>query len=463
MIFVNSEVGRLRRVLVHEPGPEVDIMAPGMMDELLFDDILFGERAREEHRIFRRVLQLLGVEVVEARDLLAEALAAPEARVWVLEAIFQDLPAGLQARVREAPADEVAGMLQVGLRAGAAAAAGPGSGHDARTGAGLGSGLGPGSDPGPGADGARRRLLGEADPLEHGDSLYLLPPLPNWCFQRDPQVVIGSGVAFASMATPARHREAMLARVIFRFHPALSGTPVLFEPLDTAHHGHIFTDPELPRIEGGDLLVLSADTLAVGLSERTDRTAVLHLARALARQEDGPRRLLVVAIPRQRAYMHLDTIITPVDRDAALVFPPVLLGDGPEAAPVWEIDLRSRSPEPIACKGLCSALAHNGLDLQPIPCGGGDPLFQRREQWTDGANALAVAPGVILLYDRNVRTADELARHGFRVVAAEDLLLGRVEVPLDGPGRTCVLVPSNELSRARGGPHCLSHPLQRDG
>jgi arginine deiminase len=434
MICVASEVGRLRRVLVHEPGPEVDLMAPGMMEELLFDDILFGERAREEHRIFCRVLQHLGVEVVEARDLLEETLATAEARTWLLDGAFQDFPGDLRAQLREAPASVVAGLLQIGLRTGL------------------------GADPA----GAAERRLEVVSPLEHGDSLYELPPLPNWCFQRDPQVVIGAGVVFASMAAKARHREAILARAIFRFHPEFSGTPVLFEPLDTAHHGHLFTDPELPRIEGGDLLVLSPDTLAVGLSERTNRAAILHLARALARRDDGPRRLLVVAIPRQRAYMHLDTLITPVDRDAALVFPPVLSGDGPEAARTWEIDLWSAMLVPVACDGLLPSLARGGLDLQPIPCGGGDPLFQRREQWTDGANALAVAPGVILLYDRNVRTAEELARHGFRVVSAEDLLQGRVDISLEKPARTCVLIPSHELSRARGGPHCLSHPLCRE-
>jgi arginine deiminase len=459
MLYVTSEVGRLRRVLVHEPGPEVDLMAPGMMEELLFDDILFGERAREEHRIFCRVLDRFGVEVAEARDLLEETLEVAEARAWLLTGALQDLPGDLRARVREAPPAEVAGLLQVGLRAGARAGRAGAGGLAGAVGT---AGTAATTDDWSQAREATGRRIGEADPLDHGDALYELPPLPNWCFQRDPQVVIGSGVAFASMAARARHREAILARAIFRFHPELSGTPVLFDPLDTSHHGHLFTDPELPRIEGGDLLVLSADTLAVGLSERTNRSAVLHLAQALARREDGPRRLLVVAIPRQRAYMHLDTLITPVDRDAALIFPPVLAGDGPEAARTWEIDLRSSTPEPVVCDGLLPALARCGLDLQPIPCGGSDPLFQRREQWTDGANALAVAPGVILLYDRNVRTADELARHGFRVVSAEDLLSGREEVVLDEPGRTCVLIPSHELSRARGGPHCLSHPLERE-
>lgn len=471
MLCVKSEVGRLRRVLVHEPGPEVDLMAPGMMEELLFDDILFGERAREEHRVFCRVLRWFGVVVVEARELLEEALAGTEAREWLLQGPFQDLPGDLRERVREAPAADVAGLLHVGLRAGTAASmstaptavgAGdvPGAAGAVEAADAIGAAVGKGFRFEAGE--AAGRGLEMAHALEHGDSLYELPPLPNWCFQRDPQVVIGSGVAFASMAAPARHREAILARAIFRFHPSFSDAPVLFEPLDTSHHGHLFTDPELPRIEGGDLLVLSPDTLAVGLSERTNRSAVLHLARALARCEEGPRRLLVVAIPRQRAYMHLDTLITPVDRDAALIFPPVLSGNGPEAARTWEIDLRSPTPEPVACDGLLSALARCGLDLRPIPCGGSDPLFQRREQWTDGANALAVAPGVILLYDRNVRTADELARHGFRVVSAEDLLQGRVEVSLDEPGRTCVLIPSHELSRARGGPHCLSHPLERE-
>jgi arginine deiminase len=158
--------------------------------------------------------------------------------------------------------------------------------------------------------------------------------------------------------------------------------------------------------------------------------------------------------------MHLDTVFTPVDRDAALVYPPVL--EGPERAQVYEIDLRAHELEPSLAPPLLEAARKRGLELEPIPCGGADPVCQQREQWTDGANALAVAPGVVVLYDRNVKTAEALAERGFKVIEAEDVLLGREEVTLDGSRRTCVLLSSTEISRARGGPHCLTHPLERD-
>ena len=177
------------------------------------------------------------------------------------------------------------------------------------------------------------------------------------------------------------------------------------------------------------------------------------LAAALAGLEDGPRWLEVVNIPARRAYMHLDTVFTPVDRDAALVFSPVICGDGPQLADTFEIDLHSTDLLPSHRGCLFEALKMRGLDLEPISCGGDNPVAQQREQWTDGANAFALAPGVIVLYDRNVATADELDRKGFGIVAAEDVLLGRREVSLENPARVCLLLESHEISRARGGPH----------
>lgn len=416
MLRVTSEVGRLRRALVHEPGVEVDHMVPGMLDELLFDDIIYGDRARDEHARFRRVMQLLGIEVVDAQDLLAEALESDAARDWIVRVVLGALPRERREELREWPALELAATVVGGLRR---------------------------------ADG-------------HGHRLFEVPPLPNWCFQRDPQVVLHATVLVGAMATPGRHPEALLSRTLFRHHPWFSDTPILMDP---AVAGGIFddpADPTRPTLEGGDVLVLSKDVVAVGLSERTNKAGVKHLARNLAQMDDGPRRLVVVDLPHRRAYMHLDTLITIADRDLCLVHAPVILPGGAEQAQVYEIDLADDDLAERAGDDLLSTLKRRGLDFEPIICGGADPLAQQREQWTDGANTLALAPGLITLFDRNRATAEELSRRGFRIVEAEDLLLGKREIDIEAHPRTCILLRSYEISRARGGPHCLVHPLVRD-
>ena len=420
MVRVTTEIGRLRKVLVHEPGPEVDRMVPPMMEELLFDDILFGDRARDEHRRFRRLLQLLGIDVVEANTLLAEALASEEARSWLWARLRPEAPQELRAGEPPPSAEEAVAIATTGILA---------------------------------SEGCRGIEV---------EDLFRLPPLPNWCFQRDPQVILGDGVIFSAMATAARWREGLLSRCIFRFHPEFAGTPVVVDPLREAQEAGQFFGPHRPRLEGGDVLVLSPEMVAIGVSERTNTVAVELLAEALAKRETGPRWLEIVHVPARRAYMHLDTVFTLVDRNAALVFEPVICGDGPQLADTYEIDLESSDLVPRHRGCLLDAFDSRGLDLRPIACGGSNPVAQQREQWTDGANAFALAPGVIVLYDRNVVTADTLASSGFRVLPAEDVLLGREEVTLDGNERVCLLIDSHEMSRARGGPHCLTHPLERD-
>ena len=421
MLSVTTEVGRLRKVLVHEPGAEVDHMVPSMMEELLFDDILYGERAREEHARIRRTLQVLGIEAIDAQDLLEDILAQPAAVDWVLDAMLPPGSTALRERLREARPAALAAALVEGTR------------------------LPPGAV----------RTQGVTD-------LFANPPLPNWCFQRDPQMVVGSGVVFGSMASRAREREARLSRAIFRFHPTLTSAPEWLAPHDAEFERSHVAGAGHACLEGGDVIVVSPEVVAVGLSERSNRHGIQDLAAALASRDDGPRFIVVVELPRRRAYMHLDTLFTPVDRGLALIYPPVVLPTGAEHADVFEIDLRADPLTWSPRKDLLSCLAAHGAELEPIPCGGADPIAQQREQWTDGANALALAPGVIAMYDRNLGTLDELAGRGFRVVAAEDLLLGREEVDLDAGERVCIAFASHELSRARGGPHCLTHPLVRD-
>ncbi|MBK8232552.1 MAG: hypothetical protein IT349_15115 [Candidatus Eisenbacteria bacterium] len=395
-------------------------MVPAMMKELLFDDILFGDRAREEHARFRRVLEWLGIEIVESLDLLEETLGIDEARRWIFDVLLEDLPRNRREQLERRPAAEIAEILIGGIRS---------------------------------------EVVQGAVEVE---DLYLVAPIPNWCFQRDPQVVIGEGIVFSAMAAPARHREAMLARAMFRFHPKLAAVPTILDPLELDRDSSLFVGKHRPTLEGGDVLVLSRDAVMVGHSERTNRTGIQQLARALQQREEGPRWLFVVELPQRRAYMHLDTLFTPVDRNACLVYPPVILPGGSEQAHIYEIDLQADELSMQPREDLLKTLARRGIEYEPIPCGGTDPVTQQREQWTDGANALVLTPGVITLYDRNQATAEELNQRGFRIVEAEDLLLGRDEVDLDEEGRVCILISSHEISRARGGPHCLTHPLRRD-
>jgi len=365
------------------------------------------------------VLQLLGVEVIESMTLLTRVLEEPAGREWVERRVLSSLRPEFAEGVREMEPPEMARALVGGVR---------------RFG---------------------------ADPVVAPPDLFGVRPLPNWCFQRDTQVVLGEGVVFSAMATAARRREALLSRAIFRFHPDLWETPVLSAVPGSEDEGE---EEAASRgfLEGGDVLVLSPEVVVVGHSERTSEEGIQELVRALAGREGAPRWLIRVELPRKRAFMHLDTLFTPVDRDACLVFPPVILPGGPGAAPTGEYDLHRSDPGARDAGSLLEALKARGIDYEPVPCGGDDPMDQLREQWTDGANALAVAPGVAILYDRNVRTAEEMDRRGFRVVRADDLLLGSSEVDLEGGERVCILVRSNELSRARGGPHCLTHPLVRD-
>lgn len=414
MVRVTSEVGRLRKVLVHEPGVEVDHMVPGMMEQLLFDDILYGDMARDEHGRFRRVMQLLGIEVLDSSQLLTEALENGEARDWVVDVLLVRLPRERRESLRSLAPGDLAGAVVGGVR--------------------------------------------PAD----GRELYEIPPLPNWCFQRDPQVVLHDHVLIGAMATPARHAESLLARTVFRHHPDFTAVPMALDPAEPDSVPADVADPTRPTVEGGDVLVLSEEIVAVGMSERTNRAGIRRLAHTLARIEGGPRWLLVLDLPRRRAYMHLDTLFTAADRDLCLAHAPVILPGGNEHANVYEIDLGDPDLPFSAREDLVSALRYRGLDLEPVPCGGADPVSQQREQWTDGANTLALAPGVITLFDRNRATAEELDRRGFEIVEAEDLLLGKREIDIDAPGRVCILLRSHEISRARGGPHCLAHPLVRD-
>jgi len=421
-IRVDSEIGRLRRVLVHRPGREIDWMVPSIMERLLFDDILDGDEARGEHAMFCEVLRQAGVEALDAQDLLAEVLAGEAVRDDLLRELGRDYavpPPVLRQLSGLAPATLAATLIE-GIRL-----------------------------PPDAADAGRRQY-------------FALNPVPNYFFQRDPQVVLGNRLVVSSMANDAREREPLLARTVFAHHPALAEVAATFE-IEVPPSGAPQHDPGFPypTLEGGDVVVVSPEIVVVGLSERTNRRGVETLAEYLRLEETSFQHMVVVELPHKRSYMHLDTVFTLIDRGLCLAHLPVVEPGGPESAHVYSVDLYARELTFTLRAGLLRTLAELGVKLDVVPCGGAvEAIDQQREQWTDGANAFALAPGVILLYQRNRKTIAELERRGFRSLPGEEVAAGRHD--LMGGGPAVVTLWSNELSRARGGPRCMTMPLERD-
>lgn len=415
---VTSEIGRLKSVLVHLPGREIDMMVPPMMAQLLFDDILYGQVAREEHRRFQQLLRFIANDVHDIQDLLEETLEDEEVKERIVRDLAQrnGFPRRLTSWLLEQPPASLAEVLIGGI--------------------------------------AKDQESGELPKFE-------LFPLPNYFFMRDPQIVLGDGVIICAMATQARRRESLLSKYVFQHHKAFRGRDLFW--VDFMESAAARPQPKnAPTIEGGDVLVARRDLLLIGVSERTNKASVQQIARALKKSNSAVQTIIVVELPKKRSFMHLDTVFTITNRHECLIYPPVILPRGSQAASVHRIDLTKRSISFSPEKSLIGALKKQGMDLEPIYCGGKAVVDQQREQWTDGANAFALAPGVVLLYERNVRTAEELNAHGYNIVYEDDLLLGRTEMETWTDKKYALQIQGNELSRARGGPRCMTMPLERE-
>ncbi len=426
-LSVFSETARLKQVVVHNPGPEVDLMVPGMMEKLLFDDILHGDLARREHEVFRRVLAKVADDVLDIQDLFVESLREEAVKL----AFIKDF--GLLAGVPE----ETCGLLRDMTPTQVAASVIGGVPWD--------------------------------DMLEHTrweeEFDYRVRPIPNLLFMRDPASVIGDGYSVNSMATWAREREPLILSYVFNHHPRLehhTDHDKWFDQVTPLIRGEIKAPVSL---EGGDILVLSPKVLAVGCSERTQADAIHLLAENLrahrAGDPDSFDHLLMVLMPHKRSAMHLDTIFTRTSEDECLVYPPYFVEGSRELLNVTSIDLRHGELRMSTRPSLLRSLRAVGIDLKPIYCGGKDPIMQQREQWTDGANAFCLAPGVITSYGRNIATAETLAKAGYTVVAAKAVLADAGLDLLDGK-KYLIQIEAGELSRARGGPRCMTMPLSRE-
>ncbi|MCE1229140.1 MAG: arginine deiminase family protein [Firmicutes bacterium] len=425
-LSVFSEIDRLKQVVIHHPGPEVDLMVPAIMEKLLFDDILHGEQAREEHALFRAALGRVAEEVLDIQDLFVEALAKEGTKLAFIEDLRRlvNLSDATCNLLREMSSEACARSVISGIQ----------------------------WDDIPNHTHWQRGFE------------YRLRPIPNLLFMRDPAAVLGTAYSINSMATWAREREPLILSYVFRHHPRLKHLPKrarLFDQVTPLLKNEIRAPLAM---EGGDMLVMNHKVLAIGCSERTSADAVHHLAESLRdhyrRGETGFEHLLMVLMPPIRSAMHLDTVFTRTSEDECLIYPPFFGSRSRELLNVMSIDLRNDELRFTTQPSLLKTLRQVGIDLKPIACGGNDYVKQQREQWTDGANAFAMAPGVIFSYSRNIATASELDRHGYRVLPVKQLLADPFIDLLDGR-KYVIQLECGELSRARGGPRCMTMPLSR--
>ena len=394
----DSEVGRLRTVMLHRPGPELQRLTPRNNDRLLFDGIPWVARAQDEHDAFAEALRSRDVEVLYLTDLLTEALGDAGARERAIGTALAALELGdtmrgyLAGFLGDAPPDELTGHLVAGIR-----------NDEVRGGFGLVTSM-----------------------LPH--DAFLIDPLPNLLFTRDSSVWVHDRVAITSLAMPARKRETQLTELIYHHHPRFAETPRIL-----GHH--------LEHVEGGDVLLLAPDVIAVGVGERTTPAGAERLA--LQVFEAGlAHTVLAVPIAQERATMHLDTVATMVDVDKIVMYPNI--ADTLTAVAVTQ-DGRADDGRPRLRIGeaqpfLEAAARAMGIDRLHRIDTGLDPVTAEREQWDDGNNTLAIAPRVAVAYERNDGTNARLADAGIEVVA----------------------IAGSELGSGRGGPRCMSCPISRD-
>lgn len=397
-VSVHSEVGQLQSVMLHRPGAELENLMPEYLSRQLFDDIPYLPHAREEHDQFAATLRARGVTVLYLLDLVAEAVEAEDVRASLADDFIRE--AGLTAR---GAADELRAYLL---------ALPPRGMLDAMVSGVRKSQL---------ASKPKRHLIDYID----NSYPFLVDPMPNTYFTRDAFFMVGGGVCVSRMANDVRHRETLFGEYLFRFHPLYKDVPRLYQR--TAAY----------PIEGGDMLVLSKKAVAIGISQRTDPRAVEDLAAALLSEETGFERVLAIDIPKIRAYMHLDTVLTMVDRDKFTVHPSILPNARGYSLTRDGNRLRIRQQERSLRHVLEETLETEAVTF--IHCGGSSVIDAAREQWNDGTNTLAVAPGEVIAFSRNYVTNASLREHG--VIVHE--------------------IPSAELSRGRGGPRCMSMPFVR--
>lgn len=404
-INVYSEIGTLKTVLLKRPSREVENLVPEYLQRLLFDDIPYLPIIQREHDYFAETLKNRGIEVLYLEKLIIETLSNPELKKEFVDDILRESQANVNGAAK---------ILKEYLLSFSTAEM-----VDKIT------------------SGVLKKEIEESKKTHLYELMedhypFYLDPMPNLYFTRDPAASIGNGLSINNMREPARRRESLFMQYIIKHHPRFAG-----------HDVPVWLNRDYQfSIEGGDELILSDEVIAIGVSARTSAKAIERLALNLFKRNTSFKKVLAVEIPKCRAFMHLDTVFTMVDHDKFTIHPAIqgpegnmnvyILEKGPDEEHV-NITHRTNLQETLK-----EVLGLSELVL--IPCGGGDEIASSREQWNDGSNTLAIAPGVVITYDRNYISNDILRQHGIEVIE----------------------ILSSELSRGRGGPRCMSMPIVRE-
>lgn len=398
-IQIYSEIGKLKKVLLHKPGYELENLMPEYLERLLFDDIPFLQVAQEEHDAFAQILRQNGTEVVYLLDLVTESLYNDDIKEEFINEFI--IEAGIkEARKTEVLKDfyksfetkEMVSKMMAGVRISEI------------------------------KNYEKRNLI---DYLE-SDYPFIVDPMPNLYFTRDPFSTAGTGISLHKMRTVTRSRETIFGKYIFKYHPEYNKTPLWYDRTEDF------------SIEGGDVLILNDETIAVGISQRTDASAIEKYAHNILGKEKF-KKILAIDIPKYRAFMHLDTVFTMVDYDKFTIHPNIK-----KDMNVFALTKNGGTDLSIQEEhGTVDEILKRHLNLDKITlitCGGGNVIDAAREQWNDGSNTLAISPGNVVVYSRNYVSNKILEENGVKIH----------------------VMPSAELSRGRGGPRCMSMPLIRE-
>jgi arginine deiminase len=399
-INVFSEIGKLKKVLLHRPGKELENLMPEYLDRLLFDDIPYLKIAQEEHDAFAQIFRDKGVEVVYLEDLAAESLINDEVKSkfideYIEEAgIKENRETGILKEYFLSFSDNKAMVLKMmeGIRKSE-----------------IKDYKGPGL----------AEFLSDQYP-------FIIDPMPNLYFTRDPFASIGNGVSIHKMLTVTRNRETLFGKYIFNYNPLYKGTKLFYDRTEDY------------SLEGGDILVLNKETIAVGISLRTHPNAITKFANSILTEENSFKKVIAIDIPKTRAFMHLDTVFTMVDYDKFTMHPNIK--SDIVVYVLTKVDGKLNISEE---RGSLEEVLQKELNLDKvklIKCGGDSVIDASREQWNDGSNTLCISPGEVIVYSRNYVTNQILEEEGIKIH----------------------IMPSSELSRGRGGPRCMSMPLNRE-